>query len=440
MKVLLIEDKENYLELLKDILESEGIESVGVTTGREGIRKLREERFSAIVSDLFLPDIDGFEIIEETKKRYPDLPIIIITAFSSIERAVEAIKRGAYDFIPKPFEPEHLILKLKKAIENYNLKISKEAYSESLKDIKIIGESQILKTALDKLEKVAETDSSVLLLGESGTGKELFAKKLHFLSKRRDFPFLSINCASIPEKLLETELFGYEKGAFTGAYKTKRGKLEIAHQGTVFLDEIGDLPLELQPKLLKVLEEKSFERVGGTERISVDIRFVFATNKDLREEVKKGNFREDLFFRISVFPIEIPPLRERREDIPLLIDYFIKKIGEKIKKRVKGISDDALVLLKEYDWYGNIRELQNTIERAIIVAKGDIIKREDIFLFREEGEIDFSGPLSEVLDRVEKFKIVDALKKFNDRRKAADFLGISLKTLQNKISKYKIKI
>ncbi len=440
MKVLLIEDKENYLELLKDILESEGIESVGVTTGREGIRKLREERFSAIVSDLFLPDIDGFEIIEETKKRYPDLPIIIITAFSSIERAVEAIKRGAYDFIPKPFEPEHLILKLKKAIENYNLKISKEAYSESLKDIEIIGESQILKTALDKLEKVAETDSSVLLLGESGTGKELFAKKLHFLSKRRDFPFLSINCASIPEKLLETELFGYEKGAFTGAYKTKRGKLEIAHQGTVFLDEIGDLPLELQPKLLKVLEEKSFERVGGTERISVDIRFVFATNKDLREEVKKGNFREDLFFRISVFPIEIPPLRERREDIPLLIDYFIKKIGEKIKKRVKGISDDALVLLKEYDWYGNIRELQNTIERAIIVAKGDIIKREDIFLFREEGEIDLSGPLSEVLDRVEKFKIVDALKKFNDRRKAADFLGISLKTLQNKISKYKIKI
>ncbi len=440
MKVLLIEDKENYLELLKDILESEGIESVGVTTGREGIRKLREERFSAIVSDLFLPDIDGFEIIEETKKRYPDLPIIIITAFSSIERAVEAIKRGAYDFIPKPFEPEHLILKLKKAIENYNLKISKEAYSESLKDIEIIGESQILKTALDKLEKVAETDSSVLLLGESGTGKELFAKKLHFLSKRKDFPFLSINCASIPEKLLETELFGYEKGAFTGAYKTKRGKLEIAHQGTVFLDEIGDLPLELQPKLLKVLEEKSFERVGGTERISVDIRFVFATNKDLREEVKRGNFREDLFFRISVFPIEIPPLRERREDIPLLIDYFIKKIGEKIKKRVKGISDDALVLLKEYDWYGNIRELQNTIERAIIVAKGDIIKREDIFLFREEGEIDLSGPLSEALDRVEKFKIVDALKKFNDRRKAADFLGISLKTLQNKISKYKIKI
>ena len=440
MKVLLIEDKENYLELLKDILESEGIESVGVTTGREGIRKLREERFSAIVSDLFLPDIDGFEIIEETKKRYPDLPIIIITAFSSIERAVEAIKRGAYDFIPKPFEPEHLILKLKKAIENYNLKISKEAYSESLKDIEIIGESQILKTALDKLEKVAETDSSVLLLGESGTGKELFAKKLHFLSKRRDFPFLSINCASIPEKLLETELFGYEKGAFTGAYKTKRGKLEIAHQGTVFLDEIGDLPLELQPKLLKVLEEKSFERVGGTERISVDIRFVFATNKDLREEVKKGNFREDLFFRISVFPIEIPPLRERKEDIPLLIDYFIKKIGEKIKKRVKGISDDALVLLKEYDWYGNIRELQNTIERAIIVAKGDIIKREDIFLFREEGEIELSGPLSEVLERVEKFKIVDALKKFNDRRKAADFLGISFKTLQNKISKYKIKV
>ena len=439
MKVLLIEDKENYLELLKDILESEGIKSVGVTTGKEGVRKIREERFSAIVSDLFLPDIDGFEIIEETKKRYPDLPIIIITAFSSIERAVEAMRRGAYDFIPKPFEPEHLILKLKKAIENYNLKISKEAYSENLKDIEIIGESQLLKSALDKLEKVAETDSSVLLLGESGTGKELFAKKLHYLSKRRDFPFLSINCASIPEKLLETELFGYEKGAFTGAYKTKRGKLEIAHQGTVFLDEIGDLPLELQPKLLKVLEEKSFERVGGTEKISVDIRFVFATNKDLREEVKKGNFREDLFFRISVFPIEIPPLRERKEDIPLLVGYFIRIIGEKIKKNVKGVSPDALAILKEYNWYGNIRELQNTIERAIIVTKGDIIGKEDILLFREESEIDLTGTLPEVLERIEKFKIVDALKKLNDKKKAAEYLGISFKTLQNKMAKYKIR-
>ncbi len=440
MKILLVEDKENYLELLKDILDSEGIESIGVSSGKEAIDLIKRERFSAIVSDLFLPDIDGFKIIEEVKKRYPELPIIIITAFSSVERAVEAIKRGAYDFIPKPFEPEHLILKIRKAVENYNLKISKEAYGEFLKDVEIIGESKLLKNALKKLESVAKTDSSVLLLGESGTGKELFAKKLHFLSKRRDFPFLSINCASIPEKLLETELFGYEKGAFTGAYKTKRGKLEIAHQGTVFMDEIGDLPPELQPKLLKVIEEKSFERVGGTEKISVDVRFVFATNKNLREEVKNGNFREDLFFRISVFPIEIPPLRERREDIPLLVEYFIKRIGEKINKRVEGIEPDAMKILKEYDWKGNIRELQNTIERAIIVAQGSKISREDIYIFREESGPDLAGKLNDVLERVEKFKIRDAINKMGDKRKAAEYLGISYKTLQNKIAKYKIDI
>ncbi len=439
MKVLIVEDKENYLELLKDILDSEGIENVGVLKGKDAVEKIRRERFSAIVTDLFLPDIDGFKILEEVKKRYPELPVIIITAFSSIERAVEAIKKGAYDFIPKPFEPEHLILKLKKAVEAYNLKISKEAYAEKFESIEIIGQSELLKKALEKLESVALTDSSVLLLGESGTGKELFAKKLHFLSKRRDFPFLSINCASIPEKLLETELFGYEKGAFTGAYKTKRGKLEIAHQGTVFLDEIGDLPIELQPKLLKVLEEKSFERVGGTEKISVDVRFVFATNKDLREEVRKGNFREDLFFRISVFPVEIPSLRERREDIPLLVEYFIKKIGDKINKRVKGISPEALRILKEYEWRGNIRELQNTIERAIIVSDGKLIDKKDIFLYREEPELDFSGTLSDVLERVERFKIVDAIKKFGDKKKAAEYLGINYKTLQSKISKYKIE-
>ncbi len=439
MKVLIVEDKENYLELLKDILDSEGIENIGVLRGKDAVEKIKRERFSAIISDLFLPDIDGFKILEEVKKRYPELPVIIITAFSSIERAVEAIKKGAYDFIPKPFEPEHLILKLKKAVETYNLKISKEAYEDKFENIEIIGESELLKKALEKLESVALTDSSVLLLGESGTGKELFAKKLHFLSKRRDFPFLSINCASIPEKLLETELFGYERGAFTGAYKTKRGKLEIAHQGTVFLDEIGDLPIELQPKLLKVLEEKSFERVGGTDKISVDVRFVFATNKNLREEVKKGNFREDLFFRISVFPIEIPPLREREGDIPLLVEHFIKKIGAKINKRVEGISPDALKLLKEYEWRGNIRELQNTIERAIIVSDGKLINKKDIFLYREDPELDFSGPLSDVLERVERFKIADAIKKFGDKKKAAEYLGINYKTLQSKISKYKIE-
>ncbi len=440
MKILIIEDKKSYLELIQDILDSEGIDSEGVLTGKEGLAKIKEERYSLIISDLFLPDLDGFEIIKKTKKIYPEIPIIMITAFSSVERAVEAIKLGAYDFIPKPFEPEHLILKVRKAYEETRLKTENIIYRAQKGETVIIGESKIIKDALNKLEKVALTDASVLLQGESGTGKELFARRLHELSNRHDYPFVSINCAAIPEKLLETELFGYEKGAFTGAYKTKQGKFELAHQGTVFLDEIGDLPLELQPKLLKVIEEKSFERVGGVQKINSDLRFVFATNKDLKTEVKGGNFREDLYFRISVFPIYIPPLRDRKEDIPLLIDYFLEKISRKIKKKIIKINKSARDKIINYGWYGNIRELQNTIERAIILSKDGVIKEEDILLEKEEDKIDISGSLKEAVEKIEKIKIKKALDYYKDKKTAADSLGITYKTLQIKIKKYNIEL
>jgi len=441
MKVLVVEDKKNYLELIKDMLDSEKIENVGVLNGKKALEKIKQERYSVIVSDLFLPDIDGFEIIKRVKKIYPELPIIIITAFSSIERAVEAVKLGAFDFIPKPFEAEHLILKIKKAVEEAELKRENRFYkSEKREKIEIIGDSILLKKALSKLKKVSKTDATVLLEGESGTGKELFAQKLHQLSKRKDHPMVSINCSAIPEKLLETELFGYKKGAFTGAYSNKQGKFELAHEGTIFMDEIADLPLELQPKLLKVIEEKTFERVGGTEKISFDSRFIFATNKKLRREVEEGRFREDLFFRISVFPIVIPALRERKEDIPLLVQYFIKEISKRVKKHVEGINKDALKKLKKYNWYGNIRELQNTIERAIIITRNEILQEEDVLIEKEKEKLDLSGKLTEVLNRVETIKINDALKKYKEKDLAAEKLGISYKTLQNKINKYKIKI
>ncbi len=436
IKVLVIEDKKSYLDLIVESLKDYGMEVDGVLSGNEALKKIRKVRYSAIVSDLFLPDIDGFAVLKEVKKFYPTLPVIIITAFSSIEKAVNAIKNGAYDFIPKPFDIDHLAHKIEKAVKEEELERENIVLKET-DSFNIIGESPIFKKALENLNKVSKTEATVLLLGESGTGKELFARELHRQSKRAGSPFVSINCSAIPEKLLETELFGYEKGAFTGAYKRKIGKIELAHGGTLFLDEIGDLSIELQPKILRVIEEKSFERVGGTESIKVDVRFVFATNKNLKKEVEAGNFREDLYFRISVFPIELPPLRERKDDIPLLVDYFIKRISKKIGKKITGIEDDALKLLMAYEWFGNIRELQNTIERAIIIEEGEKIKKESILLEKENKPLpDLQGKLKDVLENVERFKIKEALEKFADKREASQYLGISYSSLLEKIKKY----
>ncbi len=439
IKVLVVEDKENYLSLIVEGLKTFGFEVDGVRTGKEAMLKIRKKRYSCIVSDLFLPDVSGMEVLKEAKKFYSTIPFIIITAFSTVERAVSAIKEGAYDFIAKPFDIEHLAHKIELAVKEEEIVRENIALKEEIKD-EIIGKNPLFLNALEKLKKVAQTDSTVLLLGESGTGKELFARKLHRESKRKDSPFVSINCSAIPEKLLETELFGYEKGAFTGAYKRKIGKLELAHGGTFFMDEIGELSPELQPKILRVIEEKRFERVGGTESIEVDVRFVFATNKDLKKEVQESRFREDLYFRISVFPIEIPPLRERKDDIPLLVNYFIKTISQRIGKRIKGIEESAMKYLLSYDWYGNVRELQNTIERAIIVEEGEYIKKESIFLEKEEREFpDLKGKLKDVIRRVEEYKIREALQLFSgDKFKASEYLGISYNSLLEKIKKYGI--
>ena len=306
-RVLVVEDKENYRELICEILQDGGFDGEGAGDGAGALDLVRKRRFDLVVTDLFLPDREGFDVMEDVHRIYPDIPILIVTAFGSVERAVEAVKRGAFDFLPKPFSPDQLLIKLRQALREVELKRENRVLKESDRQEELIGQSPAFLKAIEKLRQVAPTEATVLLLGESGTGKELFAKRLHRWSERKDAPFLSLNSAAIPENLLETELFGHEKGAFTGAYREKMGKLELAHPGTLFLDEIGDLPLVLQPKLLRVLEEKSFERVGGVETRRVDLRFLFATHRDLKRRVGEGLFREDLYSGLPSFLWRYPP-------------------------------------------------------------------------------------------------------------------------------------
>ncbi|RKZ22418.1 hypothetical protein DRQ18_02550, partial [bacterium] len=352
----------------------------------------------------------------------------IITAYGNVEDAVNAMKKGAWDFIEKPFEPEFLINRVERALREVSLRKKKEIEEEP----EIVGRSPSIVKAKELALKVAPADTTVLLLGESGTGKELFAHLIHKRSRRRDGPFVIINCAAIPETLLESELFGIEKGTATGV-EGRVGKFEVADGGTVFLDEIGDLPLPLQAKLLRVIEEKSFERVGGRRRIKVDVRIIAATNKDLEEEIKKGNFREDLYFRISTFPIHIPPLRERREDIPVLAEHFLKKYSAAMRKKIKGIRREAMKILMEYPWPGNVRELENVIERAVILAEGNYIEKEEIILPAGERKEEII-PLKELIKKVEREAILHAIELCGgDKEKAAEMLGITLRTLYNKL-------
>ena len=436
-RVLVVEDKENYRELICEILQDGGFDGEGAGDGAGALDLVRKRRFDLVVTDLFLPDREGFDVMVDVHRIYPDIPILIVTAFGSVERAVEAVKRGAFDFLPKPFSPDQLLIKLRQALREVELKRENRVLKESDRQEELIGQSPAFLEAIEKLRQVASTEATVLLLGESGTGKELFAKRLHRWSERKDAPFLSLNSAAIPENLLETELFGHEKGAFTGAYREKMGKLELAHPGTLFLDEIGDLPLVLQPKLLRVLEEKSFERVGGVETRRVDLRFLFATHRDLKRRVGEGLFREDLYFRLTVFPVEIPPLRERRDDIPLLVSYFVERLSKRLRKDVFQVQDKAMEKLLKYSWPGNVRELQNAVERALILCKGESLGPEEFFLDGGPTErADLSGTLKDALERAEREKILATLRLHPERREAAELLGISAKTLLEKLRRY----
>jgi DNA-binding NtrC family response regulator len=457
--ILIVEDKDSLRTMLRHALEAQGHTVVEARDQREAEAALLASHPAVVLSDLRLTEGDGFGVLRAAKDFDPQLPVIVMTAFGSIQDAVAAMKEGALDFLAKPVDPDHLLLMVERALAQRRLAtenlILREELAQRRGAPQIVGDDAKLKQVSVALHRAAATDTTVLLEGESGTGKELFARALHALSTRNDGPFVAINCAAIPETLLETELFGHEKGAFTGASQRKSGKFELAHRGTLFLDEIGDLPLSLQPKILRALEEKTFERVGGTTPLHVDVRVVAATNRNLKAAVAARQYREDLYFRLSVFPIVIPPLRDRPSDIPTLARFFIDRFCRDLNKRPLVLSPAAEEDLTTYAWPGNVRELQNCIERAAILTEGDTIHPRHLNLsFRgpslaanvdEDGgpwsKIDLSGTLAEAsrrtLNEVERRKIEQALKDAGGNRgRAAEVLQVSYKTFTAKLREY----
>jgi DNA-binding NtrC family response regulator len=467
-KILVADDEQNLRRVLTALLRREGHDVLQAANGVEAIEHIGQ--VDVVITDLRMPGADGMEVLRTASKQYPHVPVIMITAYGSVGQAVEAIKAGAFDYIEKPFEQDAIRMVIEKAIGQAaanKLAPQPTLYSEPTVGEKsrygLVGSSTEMQSIFAVIEKVADTPSTVLITGESGTGKELVAKALHEQSGRKDEPFIKINCAAIPKTLMESEMFGYEKGAFTGATSSKPGRFELADGGTLFLDEIGEIPVEMQVKLLRAIQESEFERVGGLKTIKVDVRLITATNRDLEQEVQRGNFREDLFYRLNVVPLQIPPLRKRTGDIPLLVTHIIKKFNERLKKSITGISDEALAALETHSWPGNIRELENVLERTILFCKGDRIERSDLQLASsaqdlasqsqpvpvgvgddedEAGEL--SGSLKEVVRaetaRVERELIVKALDETGGNvTQAARLLKISRKSLQMKMKEFGLR-
>jgi DNA-binding NtrC family response regulator len=379
-KILIGDDEASNRSILSQELVHRGYGVATANDGSEALVEAESSRPDLIILDYMMPDMSGLDVLKELRKRGNDTPVVLITAYGTVERAVQAMKEGAYDFITRPFEPDHIALVVEKALERQRLKREVEILSEEASERYrlIVGESPKMKQAVDLADKAARSNATVLLLGESGTGKEIFARNIHNWSDRKGKPFVAINSVGLSKELLESELFGHEQGAFTGAYRLKKGKLEVAHGGTIFFDEIGDISQELQAKLLRVLQEREFERVGGVAPISVDVRVIAATNRDLELSVKERLFREDLYHRLNVVPITLPPLRDRKEDIPLLCEYFLQKHSRATKRNFGGISKEAQKKLVAYDWPGNVRELANVIERAVVLGSGPTVTLEDL--------------------------------------------------------------
>jgi DNA-binding NtrC family response regulator len=459
--ILLVEDKDSLRTMLRHALENQGHTVIEARDQQEAVDALETLQPGVVLSDLRLTSGDGFGVLRAAKELDPELPVIVMTAFGSIEDAVSAMKEGALDFLTKPVDPDHLLLLVERALSQRRLVTENMLLKEELAlkrgAPQIVGDHPRLKQVTMALQRAAASDATVLLEGESGTGKELFARALHALSTRADGPFVAINCAAIPETLLETELFGHEKGAFTGAATRKPGKFELAHRGTLFLDEIGDLPLPLQAKILRALEEKRFERVGGTASLQVDVRVVAATNRNLKAAVAARQYREDLYFRLSVFPIHIPPLRDRADDIPTLARYFIERFCRDLTKKPLMLAPAAVDDLRAYAWPGNVRELQNCIERAVILTEGETIHSRHLNLSFQEvavlrssapedpwAQLDLSGSLADAarrtLTEVERRKIEHALKETGGNRvRAAELLQIPQKALATKLREYQLE-
>ncbi len=448
-QILVIEDDLSQREILEDYLQEHGFSVASASTGAEGIKEAQEKGPSLILLDYKLPDTDGMRVLIKLKEKVPLTPVIIITAFGSIDMAVEAMRAGAFHYLTKPIHLEELLLLIERALKESRLEQEilhlkqQIGEREGFESQGIIANSPAMKELLSLAKKVAQTDATVLLLGESGTGKEVVAELIHRLSPREHRPLVRINCAAIPAGLLESELFGHEKGAFTGASRTKQGMFEVAHTGSIFLDEIGEMPVELQAKLLRVLQNGTFSRVGGVREIKVDVRVIAATNRNLEEMVKEERFREDLYWRLNVFALNIPPLRKRREDIEPLAELFCKRFANKYQKKVKGLSRGARQILLTYDFPGNVRELENIIERAIILCENELISQEELPPYlQKEREQDivhrlFKLPLAEAVRLLEEVRIEEAMKKSGGiKTQAARLLGISERMLRYKLEKY----
>jgi DNA-binding NtrC family response regulator len=451
-KILIVDDEPNFLTLLGRTLTEEGYQVTTASTSAEAITIGEDTVFDTLITDLTMEGINGIGLMERFRKLYPSLPIIIITGFGTIERAVEAMRKGAYDFITKPFELDKIRTTVKRALEygelHHELNHLRKEVQNKYAFNDIIAKSKCMQNIFRLIDQIADSMATVLVQGESGTGKEMLARAIHYRSERKDKPFLAVDCSAIPESLLESELFGHTKGSFTGAFTARRGLFEEASEGTIFLDEVGDISIATQCRLLRVIQEREVRPVGSNQTSKIDVRIITATNKDLRELIKKQVFREDLFFRIAIIPIHLPPLRERKEDIPLLCAHFIEKYSRINKKKAKGISREALLALTQYEWPGNVRELENTIERALLICGDGQIELQHLFMNQimmgdssdKEAQAQEQNTLNRAIEKSEKDFILQVLNTVNfNRTHAAKILGISRRTLYDKIEKYNLK-
>jgi two-component system response regulator AtoC len=447
-RILIVDDDVDALELMEELFESKGYDPLTASNGIEALNLVRDEDPDMVITDIRMPDMDGMQLLEELSKRHPQIPVIMVTAHGTIEAAVEAIKMGAKDYILKPLRLDEILAKVETISQLRSLEKENEYLRSRLQtrfNVKnIIGKSEKINQLFKLIHDVAPTNTTVLIQGENGTGKELIANAIHFNSPNLKKPFIKLNCGVLAENLLESELFGHVKGAFTGAIKDKIGRFELANGGTLFLDEIGDISLNMQVKLLRVLQEGEFERVGGTETIKVDVRIITATNRDLEARIQDGKFRQDLYYRLNVIPIHVPPLRERKDDIKLLVEHFIKKFEELHQKEIKSIDKDAIVALEDYDWPGNIRELENYVERSIVLNKTGSITKSDFPQAIAQSqktfvEYDESKGLGGAVDLFERQLILSELKRNSgNKAKTASSFKVNRSTFMSKLKKYGI--
>lgn len=458
MRILVVDDELSVREFFEILLKKEGYEVVSAKDGRDGLQYLRSEDFDLVITDLNMADGDGMTLLKEAKRFQSGVPVIMVTAFATTDSAVEAMKEGAFDYVSKPFKIDEIKMTIEKALSQRQLTMENKELKSELQSkynfSNLLGESDPMKRVYDLIRKTSATKTNVLIYGESGTGKELVARAIHFNSPRKDKAFVTVNCGAIPENLIESELFGHVKGAFTGAVSNRQGLFEAAHKGTIFLDEIGELPLQMQVKLLRVIQERNFIRVGGTETVEVDVRIIAATNRDLAEEVRNQRFREDLYYRLNVIQLKLPPLRHRKDDIPMLAEHFLKKYAKETKKEIQRISKEAMEVLLSYDFYGNVRELENIVERSVALESTQEIQRDSLpgnvlhpKAEREEFNVQEAKTqlelgnvaLDDLIDAFEKDLLLKALEKTRgSRTRAAKLLGVSSRSIRYRLKKHHI--